>query len=94
MVIHQTTKAPEDNTDYDELDKEPLSKKFKIMTPIPNFLTPTPLYSIPLRDTFKGKEVATEEPNTELITYMEEGGSNLKMPKIKSFITPEGTLSQ
>nr|GEY42497.1 hypothetical protein [Tanacetum cinerariifolium] len=66
MVIHQT---PEDNTDYDELDKEPLSKKCKIITPIPEFPTPTPLYSIPPEttppiDTSKGKGVATEETNT------------------------------
>ncbi|GKG01298.1 hypothetical protein Tco_0306003, partial [Tanacetum coccineum] len=32
---------------YDELNKDPLSKKFKIMTPIPNFPTPTPMCSIP-----------------------------------------------
>ncbi|GKC63287.1 hypothetical protein Tco_1536327 [Tanacetum coccineum] len=69
------------------------------MTPIPDFPTPTPLYSfpsetIPLRDTSKGKGIATEETNTNLIAYMEEGGSNLRMPNIKSFIILEGTLSQ
>nr|GEY03992.1 hypothetical protein [Tanacetum cinerariifolium] len=40
-------KTTKDDTDYDELDKEPLSRKFKIMTPIPTFPTPTPLCSIP-----------------------------------------------
>nr|GEX38391.1 hypothetical protein [Tanacetum cinerariifolium] len=84
---------------YDELDKEILSKKCKIMTPIPEFPTPTPLYSIPPEttppiDTSKGKGVATEETNTKQIAYMEERGSSLKMPKTKSFITPEGTMSQ
>nr|GEV53333.1 hypothetical protein [Tanacetum cinerariifolium] len=48
----------------------------------------------PSRDTFKDKEITTEEPKNEMIAYMEEGGSHLKMPKVKSFITPEGTLSQ
>ncbi|GKD60765.1 hypothetical protein Tco_1298274, partial [Tanacetum coccineum] len=120
LVIRQTVKTTEDDTDYDELDKGPLSKRFKIITPIPNFPTPTPLCSIPpehvmkpvpqqesvqeftdklfqttssnflpspLREltppryTSKGKEVATEEPNTELINYMEEGGSNKEMKR-------------
>ncbi|GJS54366.1 hypothetical protein Tco_0627728 [Tanacetum coccineum] len=30
----------------------------------------------------------------ELIPYIEEGGSDLKMPNVKSFVTPEGVLSQ
>ncbi|GJT80723.1 hypothetical protein Tco_1055065 [Tanacetum coccineum] len=46
-------KTTKDNTDYDELDKEPLSKKFKIMTPILNIITPTPLFSIPLEHVMK-----------------------------------------
>ncbi|GKA55966.1 hypothetical protein Tco_0755038, partial [Tanacetum coccineum] len=49
----------------------------------------------PPRDPAKGKEVSImKEQVNELVTYQEEGGSNLEMPKIKSFITPEGTLSQ
>nr|GEV97249.1 hypothetical protein [Tanacetum cinerariifolium] len=49
LVIHQTAnlKTIKDDTDYDELDKNPLSKKFKILTLIPNFPTLTPLCSIP-----------------------------------------------
>nr|GEV87844.1 hypothetical protein [Tanacetum cinerariifolium] len=49
LVIHQTAnlKTIKDDTDYDELDKNPLSKMFKILTLIPNFPTPTPLCSIP-----------------------------------------------
>nr|GEU92977.1 uncharacterized mitochondrial protein AtMg00810-like [Tanacetum cinerariifolium] len=48
LVIHQTAnlKTNKDGTDYDELDKDPMSKKFKIMTLIPDFPTPTPLCSI------------------------------------------------
>nr|GEV60226.1 hypothetical protein [Tanacetum cinerariifolium] len=94
------TTIEQDSDDDDDLDKQPLSKRFKIMHPIPNL--PEPLMKpiqhqpepTPPNDTSKGKEVATEEPKNELIAYIEEGGSNLKMPKMKSFVTPEGTLSQ
>ncbi|GJY32507.1 hypothetical protein Tco_0416976, partial [Tanacetum coccineum] len=49
----------------------------------------------PPRDPVKGKEVAImKEQVNELVTYQEEGGSIPKMPKINSFITLEGTLSQ
>ncbi|GJV29363.1 hypothetical protein Tco_1385811 [Tanacetum coccineum] len=42
----------------------------------------------PPRDSFKGLGVAIEEKQgKELVMYMEEGGSNLKMPKLKTFIT-------
>nr|GEX04806.1 hypothetical protein [Tanacetum cinerariifolium] len=61
-------KTTEDDIDYDELDKNPLSKKFKIMTPIPNFPTSTPLFSpaplkepSPPKDLAKGKGVDIEE---------------------------------
>nr|GEU39404.1 ulp1 protease family, C-terminal catalytic domain-containing protein [Tanacetum cinerariifolium] len=57
--------------------------------------SPTPLKEPTLpRDTSKGKEVATEEPKNELVAYMEDGWSDQKMPKIMSFITSRGTLSQ
>ncbi|GKG06609.1 hypothetical protein Tco_0329578, partial [Tanacetum coccineum] len=43
----------------------------------------------------KGKEVAiTEEQVNKLVSYQEEGGFNPKMPKIKSFTTSVGPLSQ
>nr|GEV33241.1 hypothetical protein [Tanacetum cinerariifolium] len=49
----------------------------------------------PHRDSVKRKEVAiVEEQVNELVSYQEEGGYIPKMPKIKSFITLEGTLSQ
>nr|GEY42287.1 nucleotide-binding alpha-beta plait domain-containing protein [Tanacetum cinerariifolium] len=49
----------------------------------------------PHRDFVKGKEVAiVEEQVNELVSYQGEGGSIPKMPKIKSFITLEGILSQ
>ncbi|GKA42454.1 hypothetical protein Tco_0735114, partial [Tanacetum coccineum] len=109
----------------------PLSKRFKIMTPIPNpiplntfvpkhllkpeeqqkslhdftdqlFGTTSSKFSLtppreptPLRDPAKGKEVnIVKEQVNELVTYQEEGGYIPKMPKLKSFITPERTLSQ
>nr|GEU77613.1 uncharacterized mitochondrial protein AtMg00810-like [Tanacetum cinerariifolium] len=58
--------------------------------------SPTPLREpTPHRDSAKGKEVAIiEEQVNQLVSYQEEGGYIPKMPKIKSFITPEGTLSQ
>ncbi|GJT67578.1 hypothetical protein Tco_1019058 [Tanacetum coccineum] len=49
----------------------------------------------PPRDSAKGKEVTIiEEQVNELVPYQEEGGFIPRMPKIKSFITLEGTLSQ
>ncbi|GJW30216.1 hypothetical protein Tco_0047091 [Tanacetum coccineum] len=120
----------EDDSDNDDLDKQPLSKRFKIMTPIPNLIplntfvskdilkpeeqhkslndftnqlfattsskfSPTPPREPrPPKDPAKGKEVAiVKEQVNELVTYQEEGGSIPKMPKLKSFITLEGTLS-
>ncbi|GKA62427.1 hypothetical protein Tco_0761946 [Tanacetum coccineum] len=125
------TVSMEDDSDEDDLDKQPLSKRFKNMTPIPNPIPPNtfvpehllkpeeqqkslheftdqlfgttssnfsptpPREPIPPRDPAKGKEVAiVKEQVNELVTYQEEGGSILEMPKIKSFITLEGTLSQ
>ncbi|GJX82294.1 hypothetical protein Tco_0331775 [Tanacetum coccineum] len=59
-------------------------------------LPPTsPKEPTPPRDPSKGKEVAViEEQVNKLVSFQEEGGSNPKMPNIKSFITPEGLLSQ
>ncbi|GJY76304.1 hypothetical protein Tco_0481420 [Tanacetum coccineum] len=125
------TVSMEDDSDHDDLDKQPLSKRFKIMTPIPNpiplntfvlkhplkleekqqsllefthqlfgttsskFSPTPPREPTPPRDPAKGKEVAiVKEQVNELVTYQEEGGSIPKMPKLKHFITPEGTLSQ
>ncbi|GJT20769.1 retrovirus-related pol polyprotein from transposon TNT 1-94 [Tanacetum coccineum] len=49
----------------------------------------------PLRDPSKGKEVAViKEQVNKLVPFQEKGGSNPKMPNIKSFITPEELLSQ
>ncbi|GJS76750.1 hypothetical protein Tco_0726631 [Tanacetum coccineum] len=49
----------------------------------------------PPRDPSKGKEVAIiKEQVNKLVPFQEKGGSNPKMPNIKSFITLEGLLSQ
>nr|GEU51104.1 hypothetical protein [Tanacetum cinerariifolium] len=49
----------------------------------------------PPKDPAKGKELnIVKEQVNELVTYQEQGCSILKMPKLKPFITPEGTLSQ
>ncbi|GJT57813.1 hypothetical protein Tco_0992867 [Tanacetum coccineum] len=59
------------------------------------FSPTSPREPTPSRDPAKGKEVAiVKEQVNELVTYQEEGGSIPKMPKLKSFITLEGTLSQ
>ncbi|GJS51390.1 hypothetical protein Tco_0624752 [Tanacetum coccineum] len=107
LVVHnpeekkEGTVSMEDDSDEDDLDKQPLSKRFKIMTPIPNpipqntFFSPTPpAKPTPPRDPTKGKEVAiVREQVNGPVTYQEEGGSIPKMPKLKSFITPDGILS-
>ncbi|GJZ20067.1 hypothetical protein Tco_0556657 [Tanacetum coccineum] len=138
LVVHnpkekksEGTAAMKDDSDDDNLDKQPLLKRFKIMTPIPNSIplntfvlgnllkpkeqqkslhkftdqlfgttsskfSPTPpRETTPPRDPAKDKEVAiVKEQVNELVTYRGEGGSVPKMPKLKSFITLEGTLSQ
>ncbi|GJU01413.1 hypothetical protein Tco_1111751 [Tanacetum coccineum] len=105
----ESTPPMEDDSDEDDLDKQSLSKRFKIMTLIPDIRNPIPLNSFvpehfsptppreptPPRDSAKGKEVTiVEEQGNELVPYQEEGCSIPRMPKIKSFITLEGTLSQ
>nr|GFA37795.1 hypothetical protein [Tanacetum cinerariifolium] len=57
--------------------------------------SPTPLRKLtPPKDSSKGKAVVIiEEPGNELVKSQEEGGSDPKMPKLKSFITPEGPRS-
>ncbi|GKD92671.1 hypothetical protein Tco_1372508 [Tanacetum coccineum] len=137
LVVHNPKEKKEgivlmeDDLDDNDLDNQPLSKRFKIMTPIYNLIlvntfvpkdllkpeqqqkslhdftnqlfgttslkfSPTPPREpTPPRDPAKGKEVAIlKEQVNELVIYQEEGGSIPKMPKLKSFITPEGTLSQ
>nr|GEV36260.1 hypothetical protein [Tanacetum cinerariifolium] len=121
----------EDDSDDDDLDKQPLSKRFKIITPIPNpiplntfipkhllkpeeqqkslhdftnqlfrttslkFSPTPPREPTPLRDHTKGKEITiVKEQVNELVTYQEKGGYIPNMPKLKSFITLKGTLSQ
>ncbi|GJZ47754.1 hypothetical protein Tco_0601586, partial [Tanacetum coccineum] len=110
LVVHSSVEKQSDGTilvedDSDEYDKQPLSKRFKIMSSIPDIPNPTPLNTFflltppreptPLIDSSKGKAIAIiEEPGNELVQYQEEGGSDPKMPKLKSFITLEGPLSQ
>ncbi|GKC16157.1 hypothetical protein Tco_1012939 [Tanacetum coccineum] len=45
------------------------------------------------RDESKGKGIATKEPLKELIPFMEEGGSEPKMPNLKSFSTSDGQIT-
>ncbi|GJS50922.1 hypothetical protein Tco_0624284 [Tanacetum coccineum] len=64
-----------------------------------SIFSPTPLRELtPLRDPNpprdKGKVIATKEPLKDLMPYIKEGGFVLKMPKLKSFITPDEQLKQ
>nr|GEV98989.1 hypothetical protein [Tanacetum cinerariifolium] len=75
----------------DEVNKQ--KKLFK--TTSSRFSPTPPREPTPPRDSSKGKAVAIiEEPRNELVKYQEEEGFDSKMPKLKSFITPEGPLSQ
>ncbi|GJU30657.1 hypothetical protein Tco_1174246 [Tanacetum coccineum] len=104
----------QDSGDDDDLHKQPLSKRFKIMHPIlskpqpsvkqftnqlfgttSSKFSPTPTREpTPPKDESKGKCISTKEPPKYIMPFIEEGGSVPKIPNLKSFILPEGTLSQ
>nr|GEW02099.1 hypothetical protein [Tanacetum cinerariifolium] len=139
LVVHKLKdknlegiKSVEDDSDED--NKQPVSKRIKIMTLISDIPDPTPLNTFvpehllkpkeqqksiqeftdqlfkttssrfsptslreltPPRDSYKGKAITIiKEPGNKLVKYQKEGGSNPLMPKLKSFITSEGPLSQ
>nr|GEW52215.1 hypothetical protein [Tanacetum cinerariifolium] len=52
-----------------------------------------PTEPTPPRYEFKGKGIITEEPLKEIMPYMEESGSVLKIQSLKSFVIPEGQLT-
>ncbi|GKD48988.1 hypothetical protein Tco_1277964 [Tanacetum coccineum] len=58
-----------------------------------SFPSSPPKEPTPPRDLGKGKRVATEEPMKQLIPFLEEGGSEPKMPNLKSFVLPEAKLT-
>ncbi|GJZ33144.1 hypothetical protein Tco_0578580 [Tanacetum coccineum] len=96
----------EDDSDEDDLDKQPLSKRFKIETPFPNIENPIPLSSFIPEHLLNPEEKSLQDFTDQLFKITSskfsptpprdsfKGGSNLKLPKIKPFITPEGPLSQ
>ncbi|GJV18550.1 hypothetical protein Tco_1367570 [Tanacetum coccineum] len=113
LVVHNSKKktserkiSVEDNSDEDE--KQPLYKRFKIMTHIPDIPNLTPLNTFVPEHLINPKEqqksiqeftdqktvAIIEEIGNELVKYQEEGGSDPKMPKVKAVITSEGPLSQ
>ncbi|GJV68679.1 hypothetical protein Tco_1484188 [Tanacetum coccineum] len=60
-----------------------------------SIFSPTPLREpTPPIDESKGKGIATEEPLKDIIPFIEERGSVPNISSLKSFITPEGPLSQ
>ncbi|GKB49351.1 hypothetical protein Tco_0900104, partial [Tanacetum coccineum] len=74
----------------------PLNKSTSsIFSPTPPREPTPPKEPTPPRDSAKGKEVTiTEEQVNKFVSYQEEGGSNPKMPKIKSFTTLVRPLSE
>ncbi|GKC01975.1 hypothetical protein Tco_0993585, partial [Tanacetum coccineum] len=73
---------------FDQFSEHLTQTTSSIFSPTP------PREPTPPRDESKGKGIATEEPLKDLMPYIEEGGSVPKMPKLKSFITPDGQLTQ
>ncbi|GKF15269.1 hypothetical protein Tco_0056731 [Tanacetum coccineum] len=55
------------------------------------FSPTSPRETTPPKDESKGKGIATEEPLKEIMPYMEESGSVLKIPSLKSFFIPGGS---
>ncbi|GJU74374.1 putative ribonuclease H-like domain-containing protein [Tanacetum coccineum] len=92
LVLHSSEEksSEEDTSGKKETDDEPPAKKLKFLIPL---LTPLKELTSP-RDESKGKGTATEEPLKDTMPFMEKGGSVPKMPKIKSFTTSVGPLSQ
>ncbi|GJY68430.1 hypothetical protein Tco_0471412 [Tanacetum coccineum] len=58
------------------------------------FLPTPPREPTPPRDESKRKGIATEESLKDIMPFMEEGGSIPKISSLKSFVLPEGPLSQ
>nr|GEW40528.1 hypothetical protein [Tanacetum cinerariifolium] len=57
-------------------------------------LSPFPLREpTPPREESKGKGIITKEPLKEIMPFMNKGGSFPKMLSLKSFVTPEGKLT-
>ncbi|GJV13077.1 hypothetical protein Tco_1354618 [Tanacetum coccineum] len=65
-----------------------------IYTPTPPREPTLPRDPTPPRDKSKGKAIATEDPLKEIIPFIEEGGSAPTISCLKSFVIPEGPLSQ
>ncbi|GJX13264.1 hypothetical protein Tco_0205022 [Tanacetum coccineum] len=86
-----------DTSGKKENDDEPPAKKLQFLIPSPTplkTLMPDPPESTPPRDESKGKCITTEEPLKDTMPFMEEGGSVPKISSLKSFVIPEGPLSQ
>nr|GFA97808.1 retrovirus-related Pol polyprotein from transposon TNT 1-94 [Tanacetum cinerariifolium] len=78
---------------YETLSKILIHHKF-VRDHIIHLLSYSSKEPTPPRDKYKGKGIATEEPLKDTMPFMEEGGSVPKIPKIKSFTTSVGPLSQ
>ncbi|GJS95659.1 hypothetical protein Tco_0802627 [Tanacetum coccineum] len=90
-------KTPKDSEIPKPLEQKLFVEQFTdqlFSTTCSTFAPSPPREPTPPRDPSKGKGVATEEPMKELIPYIEEGGSDPNMLKMKSLVTLEGELSQ
>ncbi|GKE37542.1 hypothetical protein Tco_1460947 [Tanacetum coccineum] len=96
MVLYNPEKDSVDLTNTDKV--QPSIKQFTgqlFETTSSKFSLTPPREPTPPRDSSKGKAVAMiEEPGNELVKYQEERGSNPKEPKLKTFITLDGPLTQ
>ncbi|GKA73770.1 hypothetical protein Tco_0780072 [Tanacetum coccineum] len=100
LMKSEGTVSMKDDSDDDDLDKQPLSRRFKIMTPIPNLI---PLNTFVLEHLLKPKE---QQKSLNKFTDQLFGTTSLKFSPTPprdpakgkevaiSFITLEGTLSQ
>ncbi|GKA66111.1 hypothetical protein Tco_0765919 [Tanacetum coccineum] len=93
-ILHEPIRKPDTTKMTIEQFTEHLNKTtLSIFSPTPLRVL-TPLRDpTPPRDESKRKGIATEEPLKDIMPFMEEGGSVPKIPSFKSFVIPEGQLT-
>nr|GEU91856.1 retrovirus-related Pol polyprotein from transposon TNT 1-94 [Tanacetum cinerariifolium] len=107
LVLHtsEAKSSEEDISRKKEIDDEPPAKKLKFLIPTTKIPSPTPLKTIkpeslskpdtqtPLRDESKRKCIAIKELLKDIMPFKERGLVP-KISSLKSFVIPEGPLSQ
>ncbi|GJU58899.1 hypothetical protein Tco_1236665 [Tanacetum coccineum] len=93
-IVPEPTQKPDATKMMIKQITEHLSKTTSsIFSPTPPRELTLPRDPTPPRDESKGKGIATEELLKEIMPFMEEGGSVPKIPSLKSFVIPEGELT-